>query len=168
MAKPIPEGFHTVTPFMTVKNCGQAIEFYKNAFGAEELFRMTSPDGKVAHAEIKVGDSIIMLGDEFPMPGANKSPQTVGASTGGICLYVPDVDASYDRAVKAGAKPFMPVTDMFWGDRYGNLHDPYGHIWAIATHKEDLTPQQIEERAKEFYAKMMAGCKDKTAEGSAA
>jgi PhnB protein len=157
MAKAIPEGYHTITPALTVKNCAKALDFYKTAFGAEELFRMTSPDGKIGHAEIKIGDSIIFLSDEFDMPGCAKSPQTLGASTGGLCIYVPDVDASYDRAVKAGASPNMPVSDMFWGDRYGNLIDPFGHVWAIATHKEDLTPQQIDERAQEFYAKMSKG-----------
>ncbi len=157
MAKtsPIPEGFHTVTPSLTIKNAAAAIDFYKKAFGAEEIMRMNSPDGKVAHAELKIGDSIIFLGDECDM-GFARSPQTLGGTTGGLCLYVPDVDKAYERAIKAGAQARMPVADMFWGDRYGNLSDPFGHVWALATHKEDLSEEEIEERAKAFYAKMNA------------
>lgn len=147
-----PKGYHTATPQLTIKNCAAAIDFYKRAFGAEERFRMNSPDGKIGHAELKIGDSIIFLNDEFEM-GFSRSPQTLGGTTGGIMLYVPDVDTWFDRAVKAGAQSKMPVQDMFWGDRYGNLMDPFGHVWGIAT-KQDLTPQQIDEAAKGFYAKM--------------
>ncbi len=154
--KAIPEGFHTVTASLTVKNAAAAIDFYKRAFGAEELFRMNSPDGRVAHAELKIGDSIIFLNDEYPEYGFARAPQTLGGTTGGINLYVPDVDAAFDRAIKAGGQSKMPVQDMFWGDRYGNLIDPFGHVWSLATHKEDLTPQQVEQRAKAFYAKMSA------------
>ncbi len=149
----IPEGFHSVTPSLTVKNAAAAIDFYKKAFGAEELMRLNSPDGKVAHAELKIGDSIIFLGDEFDM-GFARSPQTLGGTTGALNIYVPDVDQAFERAVKAGAQVRMPVADMFWGDRYGNVADPFGHIWSLATHKEDVSEEELEERAKAFYAKM--------------
>ncbi|MFB3815759.1 MAG: VOC family protein [Terriglobales bacterium] len=151
----IPQGYHTVTPSITVKNAAAAIDFYKKAFGAEELMRMNSPDGKIAHAEIKIGDSIIFLNDECDM-GFSRAPQTLGGTTGGLMLYVSDVDTAFDRAIKAGGQVKMPVADMFWGDRYGNLTDPFGHVWGLATHKEDLSQQEIEDRAKAFYAKMNA------------
>jgi len=150
MAKPgkaIPEGFHTVTPHLTVKNCGEAIDFYKKAFGAEETMRMPGPNGTVMHAELRIGDSPIMLNDEFPEMGA-KSPKTIGGSPVSIHLYVADVDGLFDRAVKAGAKATMPVADMFWGDRFGKLEDPFGHHWSLATHKEDVSPEECMQRAK--------------------
>ena len=151
--KPIPEGFHTATPTLVVRNAAQAIDFYKKVFGAEEIIRMPSPDGKISHAEIKIGDSIIFLSDEFPQhPG--KSPQTLGGFTGGIYLYVPDVDDVFAKAVAAGGKPFMPVTDMFWGDRHGNFTDPFGHSWGISTHTEDLSEEEMGKRAQAFYAEM--------------
>ena len=131
--KPIPEGYHTVTPFMTVKDCARAIEFYKQAFGAEERGIAKDPSGKVMHAEIKIGDSVIMMGDEFPEFGA-VSPQTVGGSSMGLHIYVADVDGAFARAVKAGAKVEMPVTEQLWGERYGKRRDPFGHKWSIATH----------------------------------
>jgi PhnB protein len=152
---PVPRGWHTVTPAITVRNAAAAIDFYKRVFEAEELTRMTSPDGKVAHCELKIGDSMIMLNDEFPHGNA-QSPETLGGTAGGLMLYVPDVDAVFDRAVKAGAQSRQPVADMFWGDRYGNLVDPFGQVWAIATHQEDLSALEIDRRAKEFYAKMKA------------
>ena len=155
-AKPIPEGHHTVTPHLVIRGAAEAIEFYKKALGAKELGRMTSPDGKVGHAELKIGDSIIFLADEFPMPGAPKSPQTVGACTATLNLYVPDVDATYKQAISAGGKETMPVQDMFWGDRYGTFTDPFGHTWGVATHKEDLTKEEVEERAKAFWANMQS------------
>jgi len=155
MPTPIPAGYHTVTPALVVNNCVQALEFYKKAFGAQELSRLTAPDGKIAHAEIKIGDSIIFLSDEMSM-GAARSPQSLGGTTASLNIYTPDVDAAFERAVKAGAQAKMPPADMFWGDRYGQLTDPYGQVWALLTHKEDLTPQQIEQRTKEFYAKMRA------------
>jgi PhnB protein len=149
----LPEGWHTITPSITVRNAAAAIDFYKRAFGAQETMRMNAPDGKIAHAELRIGDSTIMLNDEMDW-GNCKSPQTLGGASGGLHIYVPDVDAAFDQAVTAGAQVRMPVADMFWGDRYGNVTDPFGHVWGLATHKEDLTPQQIEERAREFYAKM--------------
>ena len=152
-AKPIPQGFHTATPYLTLNDASRAIDFYKRAFGAQELMRMDGPPGKVAHAEIKIGDSIIMLGDEMPGMG-NPSPHTLGNTTGGILLYVTDVDAVYQQAVSAGAKAEAPPQDMFWGDRYGRLKDPFGHSWSVATHKEDVSPAEMQKRMKDAMAKM--------------
>lgn len=151
--KPIPEGFHTITPSLIVRDAAKAIDFYKKALDAEELVRMPSPDGKIVHAELKIGDSIIFLSDEMPQSPA-KSPQTLGGVTGVLNLYVQDVDKSFQRALDAGAKVAMPVADQFWGDRYGSLTDPFGYTWGIGTHKEDLNPQQMQERMKTFFAQM--------------
>lgn len=151
---PVPKGFHTVTPSLIVRDAAAAIDFYKKALGAEELMRMPTPDGKIGHAELKIGDSIIFLSDEFPNMGVSKSPQTLGGCTGTLNLYVPDVDATFQRAVSAGGKATMPVADMFWGDRYGTFIDPFGHTWGIGTHKEDLSAEEIDERAQDFYASM--------------
>jgi PhnB protein len=151
--KPIPEGFHTITPSLVVRDAAKAIDFYKKALGAEELVRMPSPDGKIVHAELKIGDSIIFLSDEMPESPA-KSPQTLGGVTGVLNLYVQDVDKSFQRAVDAGAKVAMPLADQFWGDRYGSLADPFGYVWGLGTHKEDLNPQQMQERMKNFFAQM--------------
>lgn len=145
--KPIPDGYHTVTPYLVIRGASEAMNFYKKAFGAKELFRMPGPDGKkVMHAEMQIGDSIVMLSDEFPEMGGH-SPQALNGSPVGIFLYVDDVDAVFNRAVAAGAKPEMPVQDMFWGDRYGKFTDPFGHRWSVATHKEDLSPEEIGRRA---------------------
>jgi len=152
--KKIPEGFHAVTPGLTVRGAANAIEFYKKALGAQELGRMASPDGKIAHAELKIGDSVIFLSDEFPSMGMTKSPQTLGGCTGTLHLYVEDVDSAYQRAIDAGGKAAMPVSDMFWGDRYGTFVDPFGHTWGVATHKEDLSAKEVEDRAHAFYAEM--------------
>ena len=150
----VPEGYHTITPYIRCRGAGKAIDFYKAAFGAEEVGRMLAPDGHtVMHAEIRIGDSIIMLGDEFPDMHA-LGPQSVGGTTGGLHLYVADVDAAVARAVRAGAKVTMPAADMFWGDRYAKLLDPFGHEWSIATHIEDPTPEQMAERAKAAFANM--------------
>src|SRR5947209_8913109 len=141
--KPIPEGYHTLTPFMTVRDAERAIDFYKRAFGAEERGVMKGPDGKVMHAELKIGDSIIMLADEFPDFGV-VSPESQGGGTSmGLHIYIEDVDAAFDRAVKAGAKVEMPVMEQFWGDRYGKLKDPFGHRWSIATHTRDLSREEM-------------------------
>ena len=145
-AKPIPDGYHTATPYLIIKDAASAIEFYKKAFGATELLRMAGPDGKVMHAEIKIGDSPIMIADEFPEMGA-RSPQSLGGSPVSILLYVEDVDALFSQAIAAGAKVLMPVKDQFYGDRSGGVTDPFGHVWYIATHKEDLTPDEIRQRA---------------------
>lgn len=154
MAKPVPEGHHSITPYLVVKDTARAIEFYKRAFGAQELERIPGPGGRgVMHAELKIGDSRLMLSDEFP--GADcKSPQSLGGSTCQLYLYVPDVDSVYKQAVSAGATADMPVTDMFWGDRYGKLTDPFGHQWGLATHKEDVSPQELKKRSEAFAAQM--------------
>ncbi|MGH9493372.1 MAG: VOC family protein [Candidatus Sulfotelmatobacter sp.] len=150
--KPIPEGYHTLTPFLTVRDAERAIEFYKNAFGAESRGVMKGPDGKVMHAEVKIGDSVVMLSDEFPDFGS-VSPQGLGGSPMGLHIYVQDVDASFDRAVKAGAQVEMPVMDQFWGDRYGRLKDPFGHKWSIATHTKDLSMDEMKKGMDEAMAK---------------
>ena len=152
-AKPIPEGYHSITPYMTVRDAARAIEFYKQAFGAHDRGVMKGPGGKIMHAELVIGDSIIMLADEFPEFGS-LSPQSIGGSGMGLHIYVEDVDSAFDRAVHAGAKVEMPVADMFWGDRYGKLQDPFGHKWSIATHKADLSPAEIEKAQEEFMMKM--------------
>jgi PhnB protein len=151
--KAIPEGLHTVTPHLVIRGAAKAIEFYKNAFGAQELMRMQGPGGTIGHAELKIGDSVIFLADEFPQ-GQVKAPESLGSSSCVLNLYVEDVDKVYDTAVKAGGKAAMPPSDMFWGDRYGQLVDPFGHVWGVATHKEEVSPEETEKRAKEFWANM--------------
>jgi PhnB protein len=145
-AKPLPEGQRSVTPHLVVRGAGRAIDFYKQALGAEELMRMPGPDGKLMHAAIRIGDSKIFLVDEFPEPREEGvgSPQQVGATTVTIHLFVDDVDARIQRAAAAGAKITLPPTDLFWGDRYGRILDPFGHSWSIATHVQDLTPEEIQ------------------------
>lgn len=150
--KPIPEGFHSVTPSLIVRDAPRAIDFYKKAFGAQELMRMPGPDGKIMHAEIKIGDSIIFLAEENPQMGNVKSPQTLGGCTGTLNIYVPDVDQTFKQAVAAGGKETMGVADQFWGDRYGSLIDPFGYSWGIGTHKEDLKPEEMGQRAQQFFA----------------
>jgi PhnB protein len=149
-SSPIPEGFHTVTPHMICKDAAGAIEFYKKAFGAEEVFRMPGPGGVIMHAEIQIGNSRIMLADEFPDMNC-KGPKSIGGSPVTIHLYVNDADAAFEKATKAGATVTMPVTDMFWGDRYGKVEDPYGHHWSIATHKTEFTPEEIMEGAQKAF-----------------
>jgi uncharacterized glyoxalase superfamily protein PhnB len=151
--KAIPEGYHTITPYMTVRDAARAIEFYKQAFGAVEKGVMKGPDGKVMHAELRIGDSLFMLADEFPQFGS-LSPQAIGGSAMGLHIYVEDVDAAFDRAVKAGGTVEMPVSDMFWGDRYGKLVDPFGHKWSIATHKADLSMEEMERGMKAMMKEM--------------
>jgi len=146
--KPIPSGFHTLTPHLVVKGAGKAIDFYKKAFGAEELVRMAAPDGKsILHADLKIGDSHVFLADEVPNMDC-RGPESIGGTPVTIHMYVEDADATFGQALAAGAKVKMPLSDMFWGDRYGVLADPFGHAWSIATHKEDLTPQEIRKRAQ--------------------
>lgn len=145
--KPVPPGYHTATPYLTLSDAASAIDFYKRAFGATEIHRMLAPTGKIGHAEIKIGDSIIMLADEWPgSPG--RSPQSLGGTATGLFLYVENVDTVFDTAVKAGAKAQQPPTDMFWGDRFGTLSDPFGHLWYLATHIEDVAPEEMEKRAR--------------------
>lgn len=143
--QPIPEGYHSVTPYLIVHDGSAAIDYYCKALGATQIMCMPGPGGKVMHAEVQIGDCRIMLADEFPEMNA-RSPKHYGGSPVGICLYVEDVDALFAQAVEAGGKVVRPVQDQFYGDRSGTLEDPFGHQWTIATHKEDLTPQQIQER----------------------
>jgi uncharacterized glyoxalase superfamily protein PhnB len=156
MPKAIPDGFHTITPHLIVSDGANAIEFYKKALGAEEKGRFMGPDGKsVMHAELKIGDSIIMLGSEHPPECL--SPKSRGGTSVALYLYVENADAAFDRAVKAGCTVKMPVSDQFWGDRFGQVEDAFGHQWSFATHKQDLTKEQIAENAKAFFAKMAKG-----------
>ena len=143
--KYIPDGYHTITPHLVVRDAVKALAFYPKAFGATELFRMPGPDGVVMHAELQVGDSKFMLGEECPEQGA-LSPQSVGGTGMGLLIYVKDVDAAFSQATGAGCTTLMPPTDMFWGDRYGKLQDPFGHQWSLATHKEDLYPEEMAKR----------------------
>lgn len=143
--KAIPDGYYSLTPYVYVKGAAEAIEFYKKAFGAVEVVRMPGPGGEIMHAEVKIGNSMLMLADENPERGAI-SPATLGGAAGSIMFYTEDVDAVQQRAVAAGAKEVMPVTDMFWGDRMGNVIDPFGQSWAIATHKEDVSPEEMGKR----------------------
>jgi len=153
MQKPIPAGFHTLNTAMVLKDARKAIEFYKKAFGAVEDGVMTGPDGKVMHAELTIGDSKIMLGEENPAWPMFKSAETLGASPISLHLYVPDADAAYKEAVDAGAKPEMPLEDAFWGDRYGKVKDPFGYSWAIATRVKNMTPEEMHKAGQEFMAK---------------
>jgi PhnB protein len=155
--KPIPDGYHTVTPYIIVKGCAAALDWYKRAFGAEEHARCPMPDGRIGHAEIQIGDSRIMLADEFPEMGA-KSPQTLGGTPFGICLYVLDSDASFQRAVAAGATVERPIADQFYGDRSGTVVDPYGHKWTLSTHKRDVSMEEIERAMKQFGEKGKTDC----------
>ncbi len=152
----IPDGYHTVTPGLTVRDGAKAIAFYQRAFGAQQVFRMDRPDGRLMHAELKIGNSIMMLGEENPQWGCH-SPESLKDTPVSFYLYVADADAAFAQAVAAGAKAVKPVSDMFWGDRQGEVSDPFGHRWSLATHKEDLTPQQIEQRSQEFFASLPQG-----------
>ena len=151
---PVPEGQHTISPHLTVKGAPQAIEYYKKAYGATEVHRSLGPGGLIMHAALKVGDSMFFLNDEMPMPDGGKSPFAFGGTAVTINLYVPDADKIYKQALAAGAKETLPIADQFWGDRYGIVTDPFGHKWAIATRKEDLTPAEMDKRGKEFMAQM--------------
>lgn len=153
---PIPAGYHTLTPYLIVRNAAQAIEFYKQAFGATELLRMADPAGQIGHAEIKIGDSPLMLADEFPDMGV-RGPQSYGGSAVSILLYVEDVDAVAARALAAGVKELRPVRDQFYGDRSGTFEDPFGHVWTIATHKEDVTPEEMQRRFAAFMQQQHGG-----------
>lgn len=150
---PVPEGYNTITPDIVVTSVSEAIEFYKNAFNARELLRMAGPDGEVMHAELLIGNSRLMLCSESRERNW-LSPKSLGGATGMLYLYVKDADAMFNQAVQAGATPLNNVTDMFWGDRVGEVGDPYGHRWSLATHTRDLTPHQIEEGRDQFFASM--------------
>jgi PhnB protein len=149
--KAIPVGHHTVTPYLTIKNAAKALEFYKRAFGATETVKLMMPDGRLGHAELRLGDSLIMLSDEFPEYGG-KAPDTLGGSPVNIHLYVENVDAFFKKALTAGAKERKPVMDQFYGDRSGQLEDPFGHLWWVATHKEDVAPEELQKRVQAMCA----------------
>jgi len=159
--KPIPNGCHTVTPHLTLKDAAGAIEFYKRAFGAEELYRMAGPDGRsIMHAHLRIGDSPVFLNDEFCDQGCTRSPSTLESTTCAIHLYVENADAAFERATRAGAEVVMPLMNMFWGDRYGIVKDPAGHVWSIASHVEDVPPDQMQARMIEAMKEMeKGGCK---------
>ena len=151
--QPIPEGYSTISPYLAVDDAAEAIEYYKKAFGAEETERMEAPDGKIGHAELKIGDSHVMLSDPFPQ-ASTTPPKELGGTSGSIFMYVEDVDAVVQKAVAAGATVTMEVDDQFWGDRFGSVTDPFGHTWSIATHVEDVPPDEMEERSKAAMAAM--------------
>lgn len=153
-AQPVPDGMHTVTAHLVMDGAARAIEFYEKAFGAEELARHPAPDGeRLMHAAIRIGDTVLMLADDFPEWGQPaRNPKALGGSSVTLHLYVPDCDQMFQRAVAAGASVKMPLADMFWGDRYGVVTDPFGHDWSIATHQHDLSPQELEEAAKQAFA----------------
>ena len=149
--QPIPEGYHTATPYLVIDGASEAIDYYKKAFGAKERMRMEAPGNRIGHAEIEIGDSLVMLSDAFPQ-STTKAPTELGGTTAGVFLYVEDVDAVVKKAVDAGATVTMEVADQFWGDRFGSISDPFGHSWSIATHVEDVPPEEMAERAKTAMA----------------
>jgi PhnB protein len=149
--RPIPEGYHSVTPYLTVDNAAKAIEHYAKAFGAKERVRMDAPGGKIGHAELEIGDSLVMLSDALPQFAA-RPPKELGGTSASVFLYVQDVDEVVKQAVDAGATVEMEVADQFWGDRFGTVRDPFGHLWSIATHVEDVPPEEVAERAKAAMA----------------
>ncbi len=150
--RPIPEGFHSLTPQLTCRDAARAIDFYKNIFGATEVMRMASPDGKITHAELKIGDSHLMLNDEFP--GMTAAPNPSATHSSSLFFYMEDVDSVFNRAVAAGSRVDMPLNNMFWGDRYGKITDPFDHRWGLATHVEDVAPEEMKRRSAAEMAKM--------------
>jgi uncharacterized glyoxalase superfamily protein PhnB len=162
-ASSTPAGYHTVTPSIIVRNAAEAIEFYRRALGAEEVSRMAGPDGKIMHAEIRIGDSIVMLGEENPEWGT-LSPLSTNGNPGSLHIYVDDADAAFERALRAGATVRYPLEDAFWGDRYGKVTDPFGHEWGIATHVKDMTPEEMRQAAEAWMAQAAA----QTAQGTQA
>lgn len=156
--KRVPEGFHTITPGLVVNGAQKAIEFYKEAFGAEVISVKTSPDGaKVVHSEIKIGDSRVFINDEFPEMGS-RGPQAIGGTPVSLNLYVEDADSLFERAVSAGATVVMPLADQFWGDRWGMVTDPFGHVWSVASHVADLSQEEIDKAAEEYFSKSGKSC----------
>ena len=153
---PIPAGYHSVTAYLSIRDAGRALEYYKSALGAKELLRMQGPDGEVGHAEIKIGDSHVMMADEMPNLGF-LGPQSRGGTTVQLMIYVKDVDATVDKAVAAGGKLKRAVQDQFYGDRSGTIEDPFGHVWTIATHVEDVPPAEMRRRSEEAMKKMASG-----------
>ena len=154
--KPIPDGYPQVTPYLAVDDANAAIDFYTTVFGARERMRMDAPGGKVGHAELQFGDSLVMLADEFPEMG-NRSPKSVGGTPVTISVYVDDVDAAFDRALRAGAKELRPLENQFYGDRTAQIEDPFGHRWSISTHIEDVPPDEMQRRAAEMAQRMSEG-----------
>jgi len=154
--RPIPEGYNTLTPYLAVEDAARAIEFYKDAFGAEETVRMPGPGGTIGHAELQIGDSKLMLSDPFPQSTV-RPPAERGGPTASVFMYVDDVDAVFEQAQTAGATVSMPLEDMFWGDRFGSLTDPFGHVWSIATHIEDIPESEMAERAAAAMSEMTSG-----------
>jgi PhnB protein len=152
-AKPVPEGYHTLTPYLAVDDATAAIEFYQRAFGAKERVRMHGPDGMIAHAELEIGDSKVMLADPFPQ-ASTRPPKELGGTSVGVFVYVANVDEVFQQAVDAGATATMEPDDQFWGDRFGSVTDPFGHSWQISTHVEDVPPEEMEKRSKEWMAQM--------------
>lgn len=147
--KPIPDGYATVTPYIYVRKSADALAFYEKAFGAKEIYRLTMPDGGIAHAEMRIGNATVMMADEYPDWG-NKSPETLGGVSAGFAIYGEDCDAMFARAIEAGAKEFRPLADQFYGDRSGSVIDPFGHIWTLCTHKEDIPPGEMQARMDEW------------------
>jgi PhnB protein len=154
--KPVPEGYHTVSAYLAVDDAERAIEYYTKAFGAKEVVRMSAPGGKIGHAELEIGDSRIMLSDPFPQ-ASTRPPKDLGGTSASVFMYVEDVDALVKQATDAGATVTMEVADQFWGDRFGTITDPFGHVWSIATHVEDVPPEEMERRGREAMAGMSAG-----------
>lgn len=152
LTDPIPQGFSSVTPHLVIKNCAKAIDFYKKALSAQEIYRSLMPDGRVMHAMIQIGNSFVMMADEFPEMGA-KGPDTIGGTSTSLHIYTEDADKLFNQAVSAGSIVIMQLDDTFWGDRYGQIQDPFGHRWAIATHRKDVSPEEMEKAAKEMFAK---------------
>jgi PhnB protein len=156
MAKGIPEGYQSVVPYLAVDDAQKAIEFYQRAFGATERTRLTGPEGTIAHCELQIGDAIVMLSDPFPQ-FLTRPPKEIGGTTTGLFMYVEDVDEAIQTAADAGATITMPAEDQFWGDRFGQVQDPFGHLWQLATRVEELTPEEVERRGQEFVAGMSQG-----------
>jgi len=152
--QPVPQGYGTVTPYLVIKGAARAMDWYKQVFDAEEVYRMAGPEGRIMHGEIRIGDSVLMVCDEFPEMEKWRSPETLGATTVALWIYSEDCDAIYSKAVSAGAISEMAPQDMFWGDRSGRFTDPFGHSWTVATHKEDLAPEEMARRQREFMTKM--------------
>jgi uncharacterized glyoxalase superfamily protein PhnB len=152
MTKPVPDGCHTITPHLIIRDCDKALTFYEKAFAAEVVGRSAGPAGKIMHAAVKIGDSMVMMADEFPEMGdrTSKAPVSLGGTSVVLNIYCDDADAWYRRAIKAGAESLMAPADMFWGDRYSQIRDPFGHSWAIATRREDVTPEELNERAQKW------------------
>jgi PhnB protein len=151
--QPVPEGYHTITPYLAVDDATAAIDFYQRAFGAKERVRMSGPGDAIMHAELEIGDSLVMLSDPFPQ-ASTRPPKELGGTSVSIFTYVDDIDALYNQAIDAGATSLMEPDDMFWGDRFGSVQDPFGHSWTIATHIEDVSPEEMEKRSEEWMAQM--------------